>query len=925
MKDLKFLFIIIISIVAISCSSQSYIAEAPAQMEFTRIDKENKTVIPNGRFITPRGKTYTVAPHPYGLCLSPDNNFAVTANSGISPISISIIKNVLTDNPIIKQIPDNQNPDEGVLESVFMGLAISPDNQTLYVAGGKENLIHVFNLESGEKTGEIKCYENDSEIIDGYIGDMLITRDGKYLYAVDQIGFKVLMIDLEQKALVQSIRVGRYPFSIALSPDEKNVYVANVGMYEYSLIENTNPDDLNKYMMKYPAFGYLSKESEVGITNDSITIPGLGDPHSMESFSVWSIDVSDINNLNVVSKVKTGIQIGQKVNDFPAVGGSSPNSLIATENYVFVSNGNNDCITLIDIKNDYSVENIFLTLDKRLGNLRGSIPFGLAISNDEKRLYIAEAGINAIGVFDIPSKKLLGHIPSGWFPAKIEVSNDDKKLIVTNAKGYGSGPNAGENFTLGEEGSYIGNLMKGTVSVIEIPSDGDLKKETDQVIENNFRFISTKEFSKKNDKKNPIPMYPGQKESPIKYIVFITKENRTYDEVFGRFENGEGDSTLARFHTATLIDDQEPDKILKDVEIMPNHIKLARQFSISDNFYVDADVSADGHDWVVCNYPNAWSETAVTSLYGGNSGYNTESKAPGALFSPADDILPDEYNEAGSLWDHLYRNDISFFNFGHGLNMPPNIKSPEYKYIGKRFTINSPMPSPLFDRTSKRFATFNMAIPDQFRTDMFIEEFNQRWLSEKEPMPQILTMLLPNDHGDKTRPENGYPFFESYMADNDLALGRIIEFLSHTKYWKNMAIFITEDDAQGGVDHVDAHRSIMMVISPYAKKNYIGSYHYSFGSIFKTFWHILGIPYLNHYDAGTTDLRDLFTDQPDFTPYHAVSVDQRLFDPQKALDPLDENFDWKELENSPVLDNPKDMLKRAEIELKQRQIKNGNN
>ena len=167
------------------------------------------------------------------------------------------------------------------------------------------------------------------------------------------------------------------------------------------------------------------------------------------------------------------------------------------------------------------------------------------------------------------------------------------------------------------------------------------------------------------------------------------------------------------------------------------------------------------------------------------------------------------------------------------------------KYIGERYTVNYPLPAPLFDKSSQKFPTYNMAIPDQFRTDVFMQEFNEKWGGDGKTLPPLLTLMLPNDHGTRERPAAGYPFVESYMADNDMALGRAVEFLSRTPYWKNMLIVITEDDPQGGVDHVDAHRSLLMVISPYAKRNYVGHQHNSFGSIFKPFWHVLGIPYLN--------------------------------------------------------------------------------
>jgi hypothetical protein len=204
-----------------------------------------------------------------------------------------------------------------------------------------------------------------------------------------------------------------------------------------------------------------------------------------------------------------------------------------------------------------------------------------------------------------------------------------------------------------------------------------------------------------------------------------------------------------------------------------------------------------------------------------------------------------------------------------------------------------------------------MAIPDQFRIDMFVKEFNEKWISGEDPMPALITVIIPNDHGAGDRPEAGFPYRESYMADNDLALGRIVEFLSHTPYWKNMMIVITEDDAQNGVDHIDAHRSLLLVISPYVKRDYVSHMHYSFGSLFKTFWNILGLPYLNQYDAGATDLADFFTDQPDFSPYSALTVDERIFIPQKALDPFDEDFDWTAVEESPELDNVDDMLNES--------------
>ena len=266
------------------------------------------------------------------------------------------------------------------------------------------------------------------------------------------------------------------------------------------------------------------------------------------------------------------------------------------------------------------------------------------------------------------------------------------------------------------------------------------------------------------------------------------------------------------------------------------------------------------------------------------------------------------------MWDHFDRNKISFFNFGMGVEMAPGFEEKEFKYSGTRSMINYPISAPLFNNTSKLYATFNMYIPDQFRADMFMKEFNDRWVGEGKTLPSALTLTLPNDHGAGERPNDGYPFEPSYQADNDLALGRIVEFLSHTPYWKNMLIVVTEDDSQGGVDHIDAHRSVLMLISPYAKKDYVGHVHYSFGSIFKTFWNILGIPYINQFDAGATDMSDLFADVPDYTPYNALPSDLRLFDPQKALTPLDAKFNWKALKSAPQMDDPEEMERNSHKE-----------
>ncbi len=919
--------LIIVIVILGSCqtreqlTSTPWIATAPAGDQYTAINRDGVTVIPNGRLITPAGKQIMVAPHPFGITLSPDGKTIITSNSGTGPFSISIIKEYNSSTPVIRQIPgaqeenddeeEDEEDEEGEsLKAVFMGLAVSPDGTRVYVAGGQQNIIFIYNINTYKKLGQINCNKSfdGTDYSDGYIGDMILNKEGTRLYAVDQIGFRLMVIDTKTNQVISNVKTGRYPFGIILSPDEKTAYVANVGMFEYSYIKSLDKKRLKETAPKFPVSAFGSKEMKEGVKNDSIEAAALGDPNAPESFSVWAIDVSKETPV-VVSKIKTGILVGQEVEGIPAVGGSSPNSMVVTDEYVFVSNGNNDNISVIDAKQGEVVNTIELKLDARLGNLKGAIPFGLALSPDKKKLFVAEAGINAIAVIDVALQKVTGHIPAGWFPSKLKVTPDGKQLIVANAKGYGSGPNGGKNFMpVSGSSDYIGALMRGTVSVIDIPTDEELKSYTEKVISNNFAF---REVSKSTTN-SPIPVFPKEKESPIKYIVFISKENRTYDEVFGQLTNAKGDPSLSRYGANRTFTNRKKTITIENATIMPNHLALAKQFTFSDNFYVDADVSADGHRWLTNTYPNEWMETHHPAAYGGARKLKEESKAPGkfGMTGASGAIYPEDYNQHGSMWEHMNRNGIEFFNFGFGVEFDAgSFADSTFKQGGVRYLVNYPLPGPLYDRTSRIFPTYNMAIPDQYRADMFIREIDEKYMKPKKDLPQVLTLQLLNDHGAGERAYAGFPFTESYMSDNDLALGRVVEYLSHLPQWKNMMIVVTEDDAQGGRDHIDAHRSLLMVISPYAKKDFNSTRHYSFGSIFKTFWNVLGIPYLNQYDFGVNDMGDCFLATPDFTPYNALAVDPRVFDPQKALDPLDEKFDWEALTEGPRLDDPDEIQK----------------
>ncbi len=397
------------------------------------------------------------------------------------------------------------------------------------------------------------------------------------------------------------------------------------------------------------------------------------------------------------------------------------------------------------------------------------------------------------------------------------------------------------------------------------------------------------------------------RQSPIKHVVYITKENRTFDEVFGQLKASRGDSTLARYgvnNTYTL-----PDSLQKDfpnLRISPNHHKAAKQFAYSDNYYCDSDASVHGHHWLVGVIPNEWVESNAST----SKTVMAFSDAPGRRFPKTiGSVDPEDYAEIGGLWEALERQGVDFYNFGQA-NESGHEREDWYDVnTGAAHGVMIPQQNALFKRTSWNYAGYNMNIPDQYRMDQFETEFREKWIDGNEEMPPFVSMMIPNDHGAGIRPEDGYPYRQSFMVDNDLAVGRVLHFLSRTKYWKNMLVIITEDDPQGGVDHVDAHRSILMMAGPYVKKGYVSHTHANFGSILKTMYNILNVPYVNHFDVTASLLQDFFTDEPDFTPYTLEREDSRIYDSELSMKKYHKTIDWRKIEQGPDMDDVDDARK----------------
>ncbi|MGB7549434.1 MAG: hypothetical protein WBM14_16985, partial [Terracidiphilus sp.] len=491
--------------------------------------------------------------------------------------------------------------------------------------------------------------------------------------------------------------------------------------------------------------------------------------------------------------------------------------------------------------------------------LRGVMPSGLAVHAG--RVYVAESGIDAVGVLDAATLRVVEHIPVGWNPSAVAFSPDGRTLYVVNTKGKGAGPNAGAGHDP-KMPTYVGSLEMGSLSAIPLAGLPAADVLTQTVIAANTAAIANRP---------PLPR--------LKHCFLVVRENRTYDEVLGDVAGANGDPSLARYGMDGWAAEE---KAATHLKVTPNLHALVGRFAMSDNFYVDSDVSADGHRWVVGINPTPFFNTAWTSGYGGRRSGSPGAAQPGrrALFGGADAPMPEDEPQFGSLWEHIAASGKGLLNYGEGLEIEGGDELPGSEPEGQRLFLNAPLPRPVFEFSDRRYPTFNLGIPDQFRVAEFERDFRLKLAAGA--VPALIVIRLPNDHTADPRPADGYPYRASYVADNDLALGRIVEFLSKTPIWKDAALFMTEDDAQGGVDHVDAHRSILLVASPWVKPGAVSHEHTSMGSITRTIDELLGLGPLNLEDALAGEITGVFGSQAHLQPFAARPADPRVFVPAKA-------------------------------------------
>ena len=533
---------------------------------------------------------------------------------------------------------------------------------------------------------------------------------------------------------------------------------------------------------------------------------------------------------------------------------------------LYVVNGNSDDVSVLDTRTNAVVATI--GVDPFKERRIGVAPTAVAVSPDGRRLYVTLGGANAISVFDLAeddakTAHFRGLIPTSWYPSSIDVSADGRTLAVGSLFGLGSG--VGNKGPL--RGRYV-HAVRGSVNVVDVPTDAELTAYTTSVAQNNRRLLASAPGDapsvtpRTGTAPRPVPERPGEP-TPIQHVVYIIRENRTYDQVLGDIGKGASDSSL----------------VMYGKDVTPNAHALANQFVLLDHFFASGGNSADGHNWLTqgieTDYP-------MWPLYEGRS-------------YPSEGVDPLAYSSGGFLWEGAQAKGKTVTVFGEyapSIQKPSQTRrndllaqyrdrqphDPAYFRGVLRGFYNTKSEIASLDRVLVReYPGWTEEIPDVVKADVIIDHLRE-W-EAKQVMPNLVMVILPSDHTVGT--SAGWCSPKACVADNDLALGRIVEALSHSSFWKSMAILSVEDDAQDGVDHIDGHRTVALVASPYARRGTIDSTFYAQPSMVKTIELMLGLPAMSAFDLVATDMRASFLEAgqaPDFTPYTAIVPPQSLYD-----------------------------------------------
>jgi len=655
------------------------------------------------------------------------------------------------------------------IDKAWLGLRFSADDRLLYVSGGNDNRIIRYSIEQQQLQFKDSIILGPSWPEKISVAGIEVDDKRQLLYAVTKENNSLYVIDLTNKKILRRLQLPAENYTCLLSPDKKELYISSWGSAQL-LVYSTQ---LNKLI------------AEISV-------------------------------------------------------GSNPNDLCLTKNgrFLFVANANDNSVSIIDIKKRKVLETVEASLFSNSPS--GSTTNSVALSSNEKTLYIANADNNCLAVFDVSTpgnSKSIGFIPVGWYPTCVRTAGDN--IYVSNGKGYTSlaNPNGPQpiskkislSFQQGDtshatEVQYIGGLFKGTLSIIPTPQPEQINIYTKAVYRNS-PYSKNRERITSGEAGNPIPRKPGDS-TPIRYVFYIVKENRTYDQVLGDMPEGNGDTSLCLFGE----------------KITPNQHALAREFVLLDNFYVDGEVSADGHNWSFGAYATDYLEKTWVTSYGGRGG-NYDAEGNRAIAN----------NKKGFIWDYCQRAGLSYRTYGEFADdYKPNIPA-------------------LAGHFCPYYTSWDESVRDTTRVNQWKRDFDS--LLAINAVPRLSTLRLINDHTEGLRKGKPTPF--AHVADNDHAVGMFIEHLSNSKIWKESVVFILEDDAQDGPDHVDAHRSTAYVAGGFVKRNFVDHTMYTTSSMLRTIELILGLEPMSQYDAAAEPMWRCFTSTPTLTPFitRALQVD----------------------------------------------------
>jgi len=858
-------------LLAVSLLTCLYPYSAQAQPRRSRPVPER---LPTGMSITPTaapgstlqflnpdlpGMPEYLADHPIATALSPDGNTLLVLTSGfnrVSDIKARAVPALSSEYVFVYDVRQNPPVKRQALQvpNTYLGVAWAPDGKRFFVSGGMDDNVHIFvqanerwseslpPISLGHKSG--LGINDDEESKGGHnkpvAAGLAVSRDGARLLVANSQNDSVSLVDLAQNKVIAELdlRPGRN------DPAKRGVAG---GEYPYDVVFRGNDK----------AFVSTLRDREI-VALDLRAAPAVS------------------------ARIKTRGQPGKMV-------------LNAAQTVLLAVADNSDSVVMVDAAGDRILSEIKTTaptgvLLPRPG-FKGANPTGLALSPDNRTLYVTNGGTNSVAVIHLDREfddgRVVGLVPTAWYPNAVSVSRDGRLLYVVNAKSS-AGPNPGacrNNFaTSGDRPcalaqQYVWQLEKGALAAIPLPGPAELKALTLQVARNNHFSLS-----RKRPESDALFAFLRAR---IHHVIYIVKENRTYDQVLGDLEKGNGDPRLNLFPEA----------------LAPNHHEIARSFVTLDNFYDSGEVSGNGWNWSTAARATDFVERTIPMNYahrglgydveGMNRGINTavaraEDRVHGKLEDPDDQLpgsadvsAPDGPEEdetgAGYLWDSALRARLTVRNYGFYINLALYAPAPDgtpalpllHDPAAAGVRVAFPTNPRLLDITDPYFRSFDMRFADYWRFKEWEREFDD--YVKQGNLPNLELLRLPHDHfGTFSEAQDGVDTVETMMADNDYAVGLVLEKLAHSRYASDTLVFVIEDDAQNGADHVDAHRSVALVAGPYVKHGAVVSRHFTTVSVLRTIEEVLGLAPLGLYDALQPPMSELFSPQQPSWTYKAI-------------------------------------------------------